>query len=135
MLERNGFEIPVRRGSIESAPGNAGAHAGMPRCNWGLRGKPHRAASTTTVGIDDREMREPKAIGLPVHRSARWREWQRFAVDQPAERRFAAVGFERNLPAAPFNERAVRRIDDRETAGLRCRLRERAWIKPLQARR
>src|SRR5215470_2403631 len=106
----------------------------MPRCNWGLRGKPHRAASTPTVGIDDGEMREPKAVGLPVHRSARWRGWQRFAVDKPAERRFAAVGFERNLLAAPFNERAVGRIDDRETVSPRRGTNEASKTQNLNTR-
>src|SRR5215472_10718559 len=107
----------------------------MPRCNWGLRAKPHRGASTVTVGIDDGEMREPQAVGLPVHRSVRWRGWQWFSIDQPAERRFAPDHLERNLLTAPLDQSAIRRIDDLETAVLRCRLRERAWIKPLQTRR
>jgi hypothetical protein len=49
-----------------------------PRC---LRGKPHHAACAATLSVDDRKLRKPDAVRLPIDRSALWRACQRFSID------------------------------------------------------
>src|SRR5690348_15017101 len=74
--------------------------------------EPHRAVGASAVIVDDGEVGKSDTGRLPADRPTRWRWRQWLAVNEPAQRPFAAHRFERQLLASPFDQCPVRRIDD-----------------------